>query len=171
MRPQSGIFPFVRPVVAADHSGHKTLPKGPGQEEPGKRFALWPVWSRATTDDAKHFVRAHIMRPQSGTGNDQKQRSSSLTVGAHCAPLRSGTLSFRRSGTLSFRRSGTLSLSSGRILCAHSAGAAPEMRRFDCGTSARQLEQTGQAPVSLPRGVFGMPNARLKIRDSARSSL
>ena len=112
-------------------------PKGAGGKKPGKRFALWPVWSRATTDGcvilrrgAYHaptvrdrersngigsdtrctcaalspwahnvrpygagrfpFVRAHTMRPQSGTGNDQKQRSSSLTLGAQCAPGRSG---------------------------------------------------------------------------------
>ena len=69
----------------------------PGLRQKNGRF-LPPLLSSGRTPFAwfLFFVRAHIMRPQNGTNHDQNHRGSSLAVGAHCAPLRSGTLPFRR---------------------------------------------------------------------------
>ena len=75
----------------------------------------------APTDCTAAFVRAHTVRPQNGTGNDQSRRSPYLTV---CSAI--GTAHLRGSsltvGAWYAPRRIVLLLSSGRTLCAHRTG-------------------------------------------------
>ena len=108
-------------------------------------FALWPVWSQATTVDAEHFVRAHTVRPQNGTGNDQSRRSPYLTVcsaiGAvhHATALSPLAHDMRPDGLFRNRRGASPRQLShrGRMICAPTDCTAAFVRAQLCAPTKR----------------------------------
>ena len=82
-------FPSSGRIPCAHRTGPVTI------KTTGATLSPWAHSVRPDGAGRFPFVRAHIMRPRNGTNHDQNHRSHSLTVGAQCAPRRSGTLSFR----------------------------------------------------------------------------
>ena len=101
----------------------------------------------APTHSGRCSVGAHIMRPQSGTGNDQKQRSSSLTVGAQ---LSDGPKTQAERCVFGCRNLC-------RAVRPYGAGCFPFVRFAAATTPVRQTgirqQATGQGVTVLPPGT------------------